>query len=56
MERRAGSLGLVLLSVDNDATAAFTWGGLPPNQGGTNNAPLAGSDLSMYFVTISHRF
>jgi predicted porin len=46
--------------VDNDdgspAPAAFTWTGVPPGPNGATNGPVAGGDVSTFFVNITHRF
>jgi predicted porin len=43
--------------VDNKANAAFHWlGATPPNQTGASTTPLFGSDPSVFFVSLLHRF
>jgi predicted porin len=43
--------------VDNKANATFHWlGATPPNQTGASTTPLFGSDPSIFFVSILHRF
>jgi predicted porin len=57
------SVGIGYAAIDNDQGAVFTWTGLPPTQGGgagpvgsVANTPLPGSDPSMFFVNMVHRF
>jgi len=50
------NVGVGFAKIDNEAGAGFTWTGAPPNQGGTNNSPVAGSDVSTLFVSVRHRF
>ncbi len=50
------SVGVGYAHMKNDPAAVFTWTGLPPNQGGASNTPLAGSDPSVFFVNMLHRF
>lgn len=50
------NIGLGYAKVDNKANAAFTWTGAPPNQGGSSNGPLFGSDVSTFFLSMTHRF
>jgi predicted porin len=53
---KRSSVGFGYAIIKNDAGAAFTWTGAPPNQSGTGLAPLAGSDPSTFFVNMIHRF
>ncbi len=56
------TVGFGYAVIDNDQAAVFTWTGMPPTQtgGGTAlsvaNTPLQGSDPSMFFVNMVHRF
>jgi predicted porin len=57
------SVGFGYAIIENDQGAVFTWTGLPPTQGGgagpvgsVANTPLPGSDPSMFFVNMVHRF
>ena len=50
------SAGIGYAQMKNDAAGVFTWTGLPPNQGGASNTPSAGSDPSVFFVNMLHRF
>jgi predicted porin len=58
------SVGFGYAAIDNDTAAVFTWTGLPPTQsGGANlgalsvaNTPMPGSDPSVFFVNMLHRF
>ncbi len=57
------SVGIGYAAIDNDEAAVFTWTGMPPTQGGggagvpsTANTPMPGSDPSMFFVNMVHRF
>jgi predicted porin len=57
------SVGVGYAAIDNDQGAVFTWTGLPPTQGGgagpvgsVANTPLPGSDPSVFFVNMVHRF
>lgn len=50
------NVGIGYAKIDNDAAAQFTWTGAPPVQNGSSNTPLAGSDPSTFFVSITHRF
>jgi predicted porin len=50
------TVGAGYAQIKNDAAAIFTWTGLPPSQGGASNNPPAGSDPSVFFVNMVHRF
>jgi len=57
------SVGIGYAAIDNDQGAVFTWTGLPPTQGGgagpvgsVANTPLPGTDPSVFFVNMVHRF
>ena len=60
---KRSSVGFGYAHMDNDAGAVFTWTGLPPTQGGgagpvgsVANTPLPGTDISVFFVNMLHRF
>jgi predicted porin len=60
---KRSSVGVGYAVIKNDEAAVFTWTGLPPTQGGgaagvasVANTPLQGSDPSMFFVNMVHRF
>jgi predicted porin len=56
------NIGVGYAKIDNKQNAQFTWTGAPPNQtggGGTAagaNTPLFGSDVSTFFLSMTHRF
>jgi len=50
------TVGAGYAKIDNDAAAAFAWTGLPPTSNGSTNGPLAGQDVSTFFVNMIHRF
>jgi predicted porin len=59
------TIGAGYARMENDQAAVFTWTGLPPTQaGGANlgattsvaNTPLPGSDISVIFLNMVHRF
>jgi hypothetical protein len=60
------NVGIGYAKIDNKANANFTWTGAPPNQTGSNNgsganavpgnSPLFGSDVSTFFISMTHRF
>jgi predicted porin len=57
------TIGAGYARMENDQAAVFTWTGLPPTQGGgaaglasVANTPLQGSDISVFFVNMVHRF
>jgi len=59
------SVGIGYAAVENDPAAVFTWTGLPPTQTGGGpglpgfsvaNTPLPGSDPSVFFLNMVHRF
>jgi len=50
-------VGIGYAAIKNDPAAAFSWATLSPAPDGANgNQPFAGSDISMPFVSITHRF
>jgi predicted porin len=55
------NIGIGYAKIDNNQNANFTWTGAPPNQtqsaaGGPVNTPLFGSDVSTFFISMTHRF
>jgi len=50
------NVGIGYAKIDNKSNAQFTWTGAPPNQTGFSNTPLFGSDVSTFFVSMTHRF
>jgi predicted porin len=50
------TVGFGYAAIKNDDAAGFTWSGLSSNQGGASVAALAGSDVSIFFVSMIHRF
>jgi len=50
------NVGIGYAKIDNKGNAAFTWSGAPANQTGASLAPLFGSDVSTFFVSMTHRF
>jgi len=50
------NVGIGYAKIDNNQNAQFTWTGAPPAQQGFNNTPLFGSDVSTFFVSMTHRF
>jgi predicted porin len=50
------NVGIGYAKIDNKANAAFTWSGAPHNQSGASPAALNGSDVSTFFVSMTHRF
>jgi predicted porin len=50
------NIGVGYAKIDNKNNAQFTWTGAPPSQNGFGNTPLFGSDVSTYFVSMTHRF
>jgi predicted porin len=50
------NVGIGYAKIDNKANAQFTWTGAPPRQDGTSNTPFFGSDVSTFFVSMTHRF
>jgi predicted porin len=49
-------IGFGYATIENDPGAVFTWSGLPSSQGGQSVNPPAGSDVSVFFVNMIHRF
>jgi predicted porin len=50
------TVGVGYAAIKNNPGAVFTWTGAPPVQDGASNTPFAGSDVSTWFVNITHRF
>jgi len=59
------TVGFGYAAIENDDAAVFTWTGMPPTQTGGGagitgqsvaNTPLPGSDPSVFFINIVHRF
>ena len=50
------TVGVGYAQIKNDPLAIFTWTGAPGNQTGTGLAPLPGSDPSVFFLSVIHRF
>ena len=50
------TVGVGYATIENDPGAVFTWSGLSSTQGGQSVNPPAGSDVSIFFVNMVHRF
>jgi predicted porin len=50
------TVGFGYAHIKNDPLAGFTWSGLSSTQGGAAVSPPAGSDVSIFFTNIIHRF
>jgi predicted porin len=50
------TVGFGYASIKNDTLAGFTWSGLSSSQGGQSINPPADSDVSIFFVSMIHRF
>ena len=51
------TLGVGYSTIKNDAgTATFVWSGMSSSQNGAQLAPALGTDLSVFFVNMIHRF
>jgi predicted porin len=55
------NVGIGYAKITNKTNAQFTWTGAPPNQAGGSaaipaNTPLFGSDVSTFFISMTHRF
>jgi predicted porin len=50
------TVGVGYATIENDAAAVFTWSGLSSSQGGQSINPVPGSDVSIFFVNMVHRF
>jgi len=50
------TVGIGYAHIKNDPLAGFTWSGLSSSQGGAAVSPPAGSDVSILFTSIIHRF
>ena len=53
---KRSSVGFGYATIENDPGGTFNWSGTPPNQGGAANGPVAGGDMSTFFVNFFHRF
>jgi predicted porin len=49
------NIGIGYAKIDNKQNAQFTWTGTPPAQDG-RSTPLFGSDVSTFFLSMTHRF
>ncbi len=49
-------VGFGYAHIKNDPLARFTWSGLSSTQGGQDVTPPAGSDVSIFFASVIHRF
>ncbi|HWV89529.1 MAG TPA: porin, partial [Burkholderiales bacterium] len=50
------TVGIGYATIENDAAAIFTWSGLSSSQGGQSINPVPGSDVSIFFISMLHRF
>lgn len=50
------NIGIGYAKIDNKENAAIAWTGMPPNQTGNANTTLFGSDVSTFFISMTHRF
>jgi predicted porin len=50
------NIGIGYAKIDNEENAAMSWTGIPPNQAGAVNNPVFGSDVSTFFISMTHRF
>lgn len=50
------NIGVGYAKIDNKQNAQFTWTGAPPIQGTGSNTPLFASDVSTFFLSMTHRF
>jgi predicted porin len=50
------NVGIGYAKIDNEENAAMSWTGIPPNQAGAVNNPVFGSDVSTFFISMTHRF
>jgi predicted porin len=50
------TVGIGYATIENDPGARFTWSGLSSAQGGQDVTPPAGSDVSIFFISMVHRF
>lgn len=50
------NVGVGCAKIDNKSNSVFGWTGIPNNQTGASLAPLFGSDVSTFFVSMTHRF
>jgi predicted porin len=50
------TVGVGYATIENDPGAVFTWSGLSSSQNGQSVNPVPGSDVSIFFVSMVHRF
>jgi predicted porin len=50
------TVGIGYATIENDPGARFTWSGLSSAQNGQDVTPPAGSDVSIFFISMVHRF
>jgi len=50
------NVGIGYAKITNKTNAQFTWTGAPPTQDGSSNTPPVGTDVSTFFVSMTHRF
>ena len=50
------TVGVGYATIENDPAASFTWSGLSSAQNGVSITPPAGTDVSIFFVSMIHRF
>ena len=50
------TVGVGYATIENDPAAVFTWSGLSSSNNGVSLNPPAGSDVSIFFVSMIHRF
>jgi predicted porin len=50
------TVGIGYATIENDPGARFTWSGLSSAQTGQDVTPPAGSDVSIFFISMVHRF
>ena len=50
------TVGFGYAQIKNDPLAAFTWSGLSSANNGQNVTPPAGADVTIFFVSMVHRF
>jgi predicted porin len=50
------NVGVGYAKITNGDNQVMTWTGAPPNQQGASNTQLRGSDVSTFFLSMTHRF
>ena len=50
------TVGIGYATIDNDPGAVFTWSGLSSAQDGVSVTPPMGTDVSIFFISMVHRF